>query len=321
MSTVKANNAQIGQSVTATNNFTLYQPASPDGTVRLGVGNAGATTSDVITATNAGNVTIAGSLTAASIAGVTVAVANGGTGQTTYTNGQLLIGNTTGNTLTKATLTAGTGISVTNGTGSITIASTVTSLPGAQGQAFTSSGTFTIPSGVTAIKMTIVGGGGAGGAGNAGGYPVGGGGGGGGAAIKYLTGLTPGNTLTVTVGAAGGTSSVASGTQSITTVSATGGTAGTSGASSGAGGAGGLGSSGDLNIGGSAGGTIFSPSVGCTSLGISGLGGASIFGGGGTNASFTGGTVGAGRAYGGGGGGGSSSAGGAGAAGVVLIEW
>jgi hypothetical protein len=54
----------------------------------------------------------------------TLAVANGGTGQTTYTNGQLLIGNTTGNTLTKATLTAGTGISITNGAGSITIAST-----------------------------------------------------------------------------------------------------------------------------------------------------------------------------------------------------
>ncbi len=122
MSTLKTNNVQVGQSATATNNFTLYQPTTPDGTVRLGVGNTGATTSDVITATNAGNVTIAGSLTAASIAGVTVAVANGGTGQTTYTNGQLLIGNTTGNTLTKATLTAGSGISITNGTGSITVA-------------------------------------------------------------------------------------------------------------------------------------------------------------------------------------------------------
>lgn len=54
----------------------------------------------------------------------TLPVANGGTGQTTYTNGQLLIGNTTGNTLTKATLTAGTGISITNGNGSITIAAT-----------------------------------------------------------------------------------------------------------------------------------------------------------------------------------------------------
>lgn len=54
----------------------------------------------------------------------TVGVSVGGTGQTTYTNGELLIGNTTGNTLTKATLTAGTGISITNGTGSITIANT-----------------------------------------------------------------------------------------------------------------------------------------------------------------------------------------------------
>lgn len=52
----------------------------------------------------------------------TVGVAQGGTGQTSYTNGQLLIGNTTGNTLTKATLTAGSGITITNGTGSITIA-------------------------------------------------------------------------------------------------------------------------------------------------------------------------------------------------------
>jgi hypothetical protein len=58
--------------------------------------------------------------TASNVTG-TVAVANGGTGQTTYTNGQLLIGNTTGNTLTKATLTQGTGITITNGTGSITV--------------------------------------------------------------------------------------------------------------------------------------------------------------------------------------------------------
>lgn len=54
MSTVKSNNVQVGQSLTATNNFTLYQPASPDGTVRLGVGNAGATTSDVLTVSSTG---------------------------------------------------------------------------------------------------------------------------------------------------------------------------------------------------------------------------------------------------------------------------
>jgi hypothetical protein len=62
--------------------------------------------------------------TAGNVTGV-VAVANGGTGQTTYTDGQLLIGNSTGNTLTKSALSAGTGITITNGAGTITIASTV----------------------------------------------------------------------------------------------------------------------------------------------------------------------------------------------------
>ena len=50
-------------------------------------------------------------------------VFSGGTGQSSYTNGQLLIGNTTGNTLGKATLTAGSGIAITNGAAAITIAS------------------------------------------------------------------------------------------------------------------------------------------------------------------------------------------------------
>ena len=54
----------------------------------------------------------------------TVGTANGGTGQTTYTNGQLLIGSSVGNTLAKATLTAGTGISITNGPGTITVSAT-----------------------------------------------------------------------------------------------------------------------------------------------------------------------------------------------------
>lgn len=48
-------------------------------------------------------------------------VVNGGTGQSSYTNGQLLIGNSSGS-LSKNTLTAGAGISITNGNGLITIA-------------------------------------------------------------------------------------------------------------------------------------------------------------------------------------------------------
>ena len=78
---------------------------------------------------------------ASNISSGTLAVAQGGTGQTSYTNGQLLIGNTTGNTLTKATLTAGSGISITNGGGSITIAASGGSA--AQYVAFTNTTTTT----------------------------------------------------------------------------------------------------------------------------------------------------------------------------------
>lgn len=78
-----------------------------------------------------GDITLAG----------TLAVTNGGTGQTSYTNGQLLIGNSTGNTLTKSTLTAGTGISITNGAGSITIAATSTSTADQENQTATANQT------------------------------------------------------------------------------------------------------------------------------------------------------------------------------------
>lgn len=54
----------------------------------------------------------------------TLPVVNGGTGQTSYTDGQLLIGNSTGNTLAKSTLTAGSGVTITNGSGTITISAT-----------------------------------------------------------------------------------------------------------------------------------------------------------------------------------------------------
>jgi len=96
--------------------------ASTGGVTSFSAGTTGLTPSTGTT----GAITLAGTLD----------VDNGGTGQTTYTDGQLLIGNTTGgNTLTKSTLTAGTGISITNGAGSITIATsggggTVTSVTG-----------------------------------------------------------------------------------------------------------------------------------------------------------------------------------------------
>ena len=69
--------------------------------------------------TSGGPVTTSGTITMAG----TLAVANGGTGLTTTpANGALDIGNGTG--FTRTTLTAGSNISITNGAGSITIAST-----------------------------------------------------------------------------------------------------------------------------------------------------------------------------------------------------
>ena len=53
-------------------------------------------------------------------------VENGGTGQSSYTNGDLLIGSTPG--LAKNKLTAGTGIAVTNGAGTIALAITNTTV-------------------------------------------------------------------------------------------------------------------------------------------------------------------------------------------------
>jgi hypothetical protein len=53
---------------------------------------------------------------------VPLPVNSGGTGQSSFVNGQLLIGNSTGNTLTKALLTAGANITITVGAGSISIA-------------------------------------------------------------------------------------------------------------------------------------------------------------------------------------------------------
>lgn len=67
-----------------------------------------------------GPITSSGTITA----GGTLAVGYGGTGQTTYTDGELLIGNTATGSLSKTTLTAGSNITITNGNGTITIAST-----------------------------------------------------------------------------------------------------------------------------------------------------------------------------------------------------
>lgn len=81
----------------------------------------------VLNATTLGSGVVSSSLTSVGTIGTgtwegtAVGTGYGGTGQTTYTDGQLLIGKTDG-TLAKATLTAGSNVTITNGDGAITIA-------------------------------------------------------------------------------------------------------------------------------------------------------------------------------------------------------
>lgn len=190
-------------------------------------------------------------------------------------------------------------------------------------QVFTSSGTFTKPSGVDKVRVQVVGGGGDGGSCNAAGGSGegGGGGGGGGYAMEYVD-ISATSTITVTVGA--GSTGSGGGTSSFSSfLSATG---GADGAGTGAAGAGGVGSGGDINVGGNAGNPGAPESTTTDDVGASGSGGGSVLGGGGAGFLTTGTTSGgAGTAYGGGGGGascnGSSASGGGGQAGVVIVEW
>jgi len=74
MSLLKSNSVQIGQSSTATQNFTLAVPSSPDGTIKLARGNSGSTTADIF------SVDAGGTITGATISGATInsSTINGG---------------------------------------------------------------------------------------------------------------------------------------------------------------------------------------------------------------------------------------------------
>ncbi|HEN3664257.1 TPA: hypothetical protein U5E42_004091 [Yersinia enterocolitica] len=137
--------------------------------------------------------------------------------------------------------------------------------------------TFTVPDGVTRIRARVVGGGGAGGSAAA---KSGGGGGAGGYSEDWIT-VTPGQVLSITVGAngAGGTTGNAGTAGSVSSVSgylsASGGAFGDAGgAGTGAGGFGGAGTGGSINTVGSDG-----TDGATTATPGSGVGGGSILGG------------------------------------------
>jgi hypothetical protein len=194
----------------------------------------------------------------------------GGTGQSSaFTQGGIVYGSTTTAMATSAVGTAGQKL-VSAGTG----APTWTSNTGTATVVVTgTAATYTIPTGCTLVKVTAIGPGGNGGAASAARAT---GGSGGGVAIKWLTGVTPGNTLTYTVGTASGTNTtVSSGTQTISTITASSGANGTTtayAASLTTGPTGGTATGGDINITGQSGGTSYGSST-TTSTNYSGQGG------------------------------------------------
>jgi len=194
-------------------------------------------------------------------------------------------------------------------------------------QTYTSSNTFVVPTGVSRLRVTVIGGGGAGGTHAA--IPSGGGGAGG-QAIRIVSGLAPGSAIPVTVGS-GGTSpgggaagpGGSGGTSSFGVyVSATGGQGGGGGSVSttAAGGGGGFGVGGDVNLAGALGTDSIIPAA-------RGGDGGGPGGGRGTTGLVAGVSA---PGYGGGGGGGGSNntsgtgtgaQGGAGGAGLVIVEF
>ncbi|WCK12334.1 hypothetical protein G6L41_008630 [Agrobacterium tumefaciens] len=136
-------------------------------------------------------------------------------------------------------------------------------------QVFTVAGTssWVVPAGVTRVVAEVIGGGG--GSGGAGTGNHGAGGGGGGYASKFISGLVPGDSISVTVGAGGAAGALngGNGGQGGTSsfgpyVSATGGAGGVGNTTNGANGGGGVG--GDINIngqGGNGGSTISSSAL------------------------------------------------------------
>jgi hypothetical protein len=246
-------------------------------------------------------ITTSGTL-ALSYSGTALPVANGGTGLTaTPTNGQIDIGNGSG--FTRATLTAGSGISITNSSGAVTI----TNLLGPY----------------TATYVIVAGGGGGGG-----GIAAGGGAGG---YRESTTSFNVGTTYAVTVGGGGSggvgnANGTAGSNSSIAGIVSNGGgfgggfpSAGGSGGSGGGGAhpsqAGGAGTSGQGFAGGNGGGSGNrggGGGGGASAVGANNTASGGVAGGAGAASSITGSSV---TRAGGGGGGSDSGATGAGGAG------
>lgn len=110
---------------TSTNIFTITAQSTTDNILQLKGFSSSQTGSALVYKKDGTNNTFVvdkdGVITNGVWSGTGISVANGGTGQNTYTDGQLLIGNSSNSSLSKSTLTPGIGISIVNGNGSVTI--------------------------------------------------------------------------------------------------------------------------------------------------------------------------------------------------------
>jgi hypothetical protein len=242
----------------------------------------------------------------------TLPIANGGTNLTTYTTGDILY-SSAANTLSKLSIgTTGQKLSIISGIPDWESSSSASVFTTGSAQ------TYTVPAGVTRVKVTVQGPGGTGGGTGTTNRATGGSAGG--TAIKWLT-VTPGDTMTYTVGTATGTNSTV--VYSAVTYTGASGSAGTTtayAASQTAGPAGGAATNGDINITGQSGGTSYGTGT-TLATNFSGQGGNSQFGQGGQMSAIT--AVAGKAAVGHGAGGGGSignATGGAASGGIIIFE-
>lgn len=310
-----ATQASTADAQAATNNTNFMTPYL----VKLEVENPGAV---LIPAANVSTgATTSITVTNGTITNLTVSTLSVGT----PTTGTILIYNGTSFAANNGLQgTAGQAL-LSNGPGVAPSYGTITATAGTQ--VFTSSGTFTAPTGITRVYVTMVGGGGGGGGG---GNPNGGGGGGSGAYILHMPyAVTAGSNYAVTIstGGTGGTptnNGGSGGTTYFATLSVLG---GTGGFANGSGGTAGLGIAGTGSAPTGGGQPTTSGFTGGAKSGATGGGGAgSIFGvgaSGSTGGAGTGSNADANTGTGGGGGNelGASNSGGNGASGMVIIRY
>jgi hypothetical protein len=307
-----ATRGTTGQALSSPNHITHHQ--TEDDTIealqaKVGVDSSAVTTSLDYKITNAASIDPGHKHTATT----------GGTGNYTFTKGDILVASNS-TTLTKLAVGANNSLLVADSaqaTGVKWGGSVHTE------QVFTSSGTWTKPTGCSYVLVELCGGGGAGG-GSSSLQNAGTQGGGAGGYSRKVIDVSAISTVTVTIGAGGTGVSAGTGNAGGTTsfgahCSATGGAGGVSTTTNGGGG-GGTGSSGDVNITGGDGFGGFST--------MSGNGGGSFFGGG-PKGVYTSGSSTPGNnasAYGAGGSaaavatGQSNAAGGNGAGGIVIVK-